>query len=576
MLDIYKARTQPLHVLGITSNTRYAGGPPYPILWCFLLVLILMTGFSRALADTRGRPSPVTAYDADGRSLGSVSFVNSCASVAQPFLRRGLALMHHMTFEDALEAFKLAQSLDSECAMAFWGAAMTHLHPLWPDSLSLEAQDEGKRWIAQARKAANSSERELAYIDVIAAYYTTEGGERAKLAAYRDKWQSVVDAWPEDLEARLFYARSILANASKQDKTYPLQREAGAIAEKVLQEIPDHPGAHHYIIHAYDVPPLAEKALEVARSYDNVAPENTHALHMTSHIFTQLGFWVESAEFNARALKASADRLSNGGISLHHLHALDFLVYAELQKANDREAAELQNYLNTLQAPFQDHIATANAFTAIPSRLALERRNWALAAKLDPRLPKTLSWSKYPYLIAMLDYSRALGAIHTGDLKAAAEFIERLGVLREAAVQLSGAYDWATQVAVREDSARAWLSFVQGDTELALTLIAQAAKTQVAIGRSPGSPGPILPALEIYGDMLLQLGEYARALSIYEISLEQSPGRFWSLYGAGRAAELAGDKGLATQYFTELVNNCPEPTASLAELNYARDFISAE
>ncbi len=544
---------------------------------CFLSAIALVLGVCSGVSEATESPSgQVTAYDADGESLGSVRFANSCTSRAQPLLVRGLALMHHMTFEEALEAFKAAQAVDPECAMAFWGAAMTHLHPLWPDSLSPESQAEGNGWITQARSAVNSSKRELAYVDVIAAYYETEGGERARLAAYRDGWRRVVEAWPDDVEARLFYARSILANASRRDKTYALQREAGSIAEKILAEIPDHPGAHHYIIHAYDVPPLAEAALDVARSYDKVAPENTHALHMTSHIFTQLGFWEESADFNARALKASAERLSKGEISLHHLHALDFLVYAELQRVNDAHAIEMFDYLGSLQPPYQDHIATANAFTAVPARLALERRNWALAANLDPHLPEQLSWSKYPYLMAMVEYARALGAIHTGDLTAAADSIQALRSLREAAAKVSGAYDWATQVAIREDSARAWLSFVKGDTESALSMMAKAAERQVAVGRAPGSPGPVLPALELYGDMLLRAGDYARALSIYEASLKQSPGRFWSLYGAGRAADLSGDKVLARQYFTQLLKNCPSPTVSIAELDYAREFISTK
>ena len=527
-------------------------------------------------SDEAAQPVPglITVYDEDGQSLGSVNFPNSCSDEAQPLLFRGLALVHHMTFEEALEAFSAAQAVDPECAIAFWGAAMTHVHPLWPDTIFPAAQIEGMTWLEQARRAGNTSARERAYIDAIAAYYETAGSEAERLAAYREGWSRVTDAWPDDIEARLFFALSLLAVAPIDDKTYTLQLEAGEIAEAVKAEIPDHPGAHHYIIHAYDFPPLAEDALETARNYDDVAPENSHALHMTSHIFTRLGLWDESTTFNIRAADAAADRLASGEVSMHHMHALDYLAYAALQQANDDQAIEVLDHLRSLDPPYQNHAATAYTFAAVPVRLALERRDWSGAAALEPRWPAQIPWQQYPHLVAIVEFGRALGAANSSDFATAESSIQRLGSLREAAEAVPGAYDWATQVAIQENAARAWLLHANDDIDSALEAMAVAAEMEAATEKNPVTPGPVLPAVELYGDMLLQNGDYADAREAYESALAQSPGRLWSLYGAGRSAELSGDSQAAADYFRRLLENCPNPTVTLSELNYAREFLA--
>ena len=538
------------------------------------LVIVACVPAEEAEEAQQADAAPVTAYDANGQSLGSVDFPNSCSADAQPLLLRGLALVHHMTFEESLEAFSAAQVADPECAIAYWGAAMTHVHPLWPDAILPEALIEGKAWLEQARGAAHSSDRELAYIDAIAAYYDTDGSESERLAAFREGWSRVAEAWPDDIEARLFHALSLLANAPIDDKTYALQLDAGAIAEAARAEVPDHPGAHHYIIHAYDFPPLAEDALETARNYDDVAPENSHALHMTSHIFTRRGLWEESTTFNVRAADAAADRLPTGEVSMHHMHALDYLAYAALQQGNDDQAIDVLDHLRSLAPPYQNHAATAYTFAAVPVRLALERRDWSTAAMLEPRWPEQLNWQQYPHLVAIVEFGRALGAVHTGDVAKAETSIQELASLREAASSVPGAYDWVTQVAIQEYTARAWLSHVQGDIAAALDAMAAAAEMEAATEKNPVTPGPVLPALELYGDMLLQSGDHAGAREAYEASLMQSPGRLWSLYGAGRAAELSGDIPAATDYFSVLLRNCSNSTVALAELDHAREFLA--
>ena len=517
---------------------------------------------------------PVTAYDAAGQSLGTVQFPNSCDASAQATLARGLALLHHMTYEDALVAFTAASDSDPDCAIAWWGAAMTHLHPLWPDTVPPAALDEGRAWLDRARAATHISTREAAYIDAVAAYYDTEGSELDRLAAFRDGWEQVSSDYREDVEAGLFHALSLLANASAADKTYALQLEAGAIAEAAKERIPDHPGAHHYIIHAYDFPPLAEDALETAYNYDDVAPENSHALHMTSHIFTRRGLWDESTTFNIRAADAAGERLASGEVSMHHMHALDYLAYAALQQANDAQAIEVLEHLRSLEPPFQNHAATSYTFAAVPVRLALERQDWTAAAALEPRWPADVPWDLFPHLVAIVEFGRALGAAHIGDTAKAEASIDALVALREAASALGGAYDWATQVAIQEHAARAWLAFSEDDLETALDEMQQAAELEAGTEKNPVTPGPVLPAQELTGDMLLASGNYADARRAYAAALVQSPGRLLSLFGAGRAAELAGDAEAAADYYRRLIDNCPNPTVELAALDHAQEFLA--
>ena len=280
-----------------------------------------------------------TAVDADGSALGTVRFPTSCTPEAQPLLERGLALLHHMNYIKARDAFMQATEIDVECAIAYWGAAMTHVHPLWPDTISPEGQKSGQELLNKATDAKHSSDRELAYVNALQGYYRENNrSEIERLRAFEDGWAIAHESNPRDLEASLFYALALTSTAATTDKTFAKQKMAGAIAEKVKEKIPQHPGAHHYIIHAYDNPMLAENALETARHYDEVAPENTHALHMTSHIFTRRGLWPESITFNRRAANAALDRTPAGEVSIHYLHALDYLAYAFLQQAQDQEA----------------------------------------------------------------------------------------------------------------------------------------------------------------------------------------------------------------------------------------------
>ena len=511
-----------------------------------------------------------------GEPLGTIHFPTSCSPEAQEHLEQGLALLHHMTYMQAEGSFRAAAEADPECAIAFWGVAMTYAHPLWPDVVPPEKLTAGRELLDQAANAASTSEREQAYIEALRGYYGAEGDDLAeidRLNAYLAGWAAVHEAFPDDLEAALFHALGLLGTAPTTDKTYQNQRAAGAITEAVLVELPKHPGAHHYTIHAYDFPPLAEAALETARSYDEVAPENSHALHMTSHIFTRRGLWPESITFNVRAEKAARDRTPSGMISMHRMHALDYLAYAYLQQADDIEAEEVLEIMRGLEPPFHNHAATAYSFAAVPSRIALERHAWDEAAAVEAGWPAEVSWDLYPHLLAIPHFAQAMGAARTGDFVEAEAAIAELARLEEAAGKLPGAYDWAIQVEIQKLAAQAWLAYEHGDQEAALELMAEAAEKEAATEKNPVTPGEVLPARELYGDMLLAAEDYAGALREYEGALERSPNRFNSLFGAGRAAELASDEEAAAGYYRQLLEIAAEATGDRPELDHAREYI---
>ena len=511
------------------------------------------------------------ALSADGKPLGTVRLPTSCDAGVQADLERGLALLHHMTYDQAETVFRWAAETDPDCAIAYWGTAMTFVHPVWPDTVPDEKLIAGQELLDQAAAAQHSSERERAYIAALQAYYGDSGSEQQRLNRYADGWATVHRDYPDDPEAKLFYALALLATASMSDKSYEKQQAAGALAEEVRAEIPGHPGAHHYIIHSYDSPPLAQRALAAARSYGDLAPENSHALHMTSHIFTRRGLWADSIDFNQRAADASGDRTSAGMVSLHHLHALDYLVYAHLQTADDEAALEVLKQIEAMEPPYEKHSVTAYAFAALPARYALERQDWDAAATVAVGWPDGVPWQKYPHLVAIQEFARALGAARSGDLQAAESAINELATLQQQAAALNSAYDWGIQVAIQKTGAEAWLRYGHGDVDQALDLMRQAAEMESSTEKSPVTPGEVLPARELYGDMLLATGRYTEAQEQYEAALDRSPNRFNSLFGAGRAAELSGDQDTAASYYQQLLEICADARGDRPHLDHARN-----
>ena len=551
-------------------------GPRFCLVVCLTVAGLGVGCSSETDTPSAGAVGGTEVLSADGKPLGNVSFPTSCDDSARELLERALALLHHMTYVEAGSTFRAAAEADPDCAIAYWGAAMTYVHPLWPDVVSDENLARGQELLERAMTASHRSEREDAYVEALRAYY--RGGEPSsemeRLLGFLEGWADVHSQFPDDVEASLFYALAQLATAPASDKSYEKQKEAGAIAEKVGARIPGHPGANHYTIHAYDVPPLAERALDAARHYGAVAPENSHALHMPSHIFTRLGLWPESIAYNLRAADASSERSPASSVSMHHFHALDYLAYAHLQTADDVAARQVFDAVQALEEPFQNHAGTAYTLAAVPSRYALERHQWSEAADVEVRGPDGVPWDQYPHLEAIPYFARALGSARTGDIAAAQKAIAELARLQEAASSLNMAYDWGIQVEIQRTAAEAWLAYEGGDKDRALELMRKAAEMEGSTEKNPITPGEVLPASELFGDMLLASGQYDEARQQYEAALARSPNRFNSLYGAGRAAELASDSERAARFYGKLLENCPEPTGERAELDHARAFIS--
>jgi len=508
--------------------------------------------------------------------LGTVHFPVSCNAEAQAQFQRAVAMQHSFWFEEAGKAFAAVTATDPGCAMGYWGIAMSLYHPLWdpPDTTVLQ---QGWAAVAQAKAVGAKTDRERDYVAAIETFYKDwdKRDHRTRALAYEKAMEQVSLRYPEDREAAVFYALALDATAPPTDKTYANQKKAGAILEQVFTAQPNHPGVAHYIIHSYDYPPLADRALAAARSYAKIAPAVPHALHMPSHIFIRLGLWQESIHSNrasAAAAKEYGLKTFPGSVWDQELHALDYLAYAYLQSAQEREAKGVLDELKAMQKAEPESGASAYAFTAIPARYALERRAWAEAASLTLS-PSTFPWSRYRWAEANVYFARALGAARSSNTASAQKEVEQLQSLRDTLAEAKQSY-WADQVEVQRRAAAAWLAQAEGKSEEALQLMRSAADLEDATEKHPVTPGSVVPARELLGDLLLELKQPAQALSEFEASLRASPNRFNGLSGAARAAQLAGDTEKARSYYAKLVSLSEHGDSARAELTEAQTFLA--
>jgi hypothetical protein len=494
-----------------------------------------------ALAALTLAPVPLAARQdhAHGEMLGTVQFPVSCTAPAAAEARRGLALLHHMTYEAAAEAFAGAVKADPRCAMGYWGQAMAVIHPLWSAPPSVEKFARGAALLEEARRRAKAGGWEADWIAATQAYFAAGRGAREapNLQALARGWTAVHEAHPGDVEAAAFHALTLLPTADPADKSHLVRRRAGAVAESVLARVPDHPGAHHYVIHANDVPEMANDAVRVAHAYSRLAPEVPHALHMPSHIFVRTGDWDNVIDWNRRSAEAALARPVGDSLSVHYLHALDYLAYGYLQQGRDAEARQVAATLAAIRQPMQTEGAVPYTLAAVPARLALERQDWKAAAALEARMPADYPWDRFPAMEALTHFAVALGAARTGDLPRAQRAVARLAELRAAAAAASPY--WAKQIEIQRLAAEAWLEFAAGRKDEALTAMQQAAELEATTDKHPITPGELLPASELLGDMLLQLKRPKEALAAYQEALARSPGRRNAL----RGVERAGGKG---------------------------------
>ena len=563
------------------SGTRFHLGPP-ALAWVLMAAVAACSPGSETPADETEAPNSATfdlsrasqVFDAGGTSLGTVAFDTSCQAADD--VRLGLALLHHMTYAEAARTFQRVGTEDPSCVMAPWGVAMSYLHPLWPDVPTPEQLDRGWELLQDARALGTASPREAALVEALEAYYRdgNERTERQRLTTYAEAWERVAATYPQDAEVALFEALSMIAVTLGVPERVDERVGAGLVAEQVLEAIPDHPGAHHYVIHAYDIPAAAEQALPAARRYGAVAPANSHALHMTSHIFTRRGIWRESIDYNRRAADAAWEEPIAGQVSHHYLHAVDYLIYAHLQRGADDDARAVLSEVGSVEGPVVNHAASAYTFAAAAARYALERHAWDEAADIRAREPAAIPWDAYPYLEAIPVFAKALGSALIGDLAAAREATSKLADLAAASEATSVAYDWATQVRIQELAARAWTAYAQNSRDEAISLMTEAAELEASTEKNPVTPGEVLPAGELLGDMLLAAGRPAEALQAYVAAMERTPNRFNSLYGAARAAEAAGMNETAADYYGRLVAVAGDSTTRRRELERARSFVS--
>ena len=499
----------------------------------------------------------------DPAGLGTVSFAVTCSDDVAADFAVGVAMLHSFWFQAADSTFSDIAQRDPQCAMAHWGRAIAMMgNPMTRAAPTGAALAEGGAAIARAQElAGDASPRERMYIAAALAYYADHEtrDHLTRMRAMEDAFAALHAAHPDDMEAVIFHARTMVANAAPDDKTFKAQIAAAEMMQPLFARHPEHPGLAHYLIHAYDAPPLAERATDAAFAYADIAPSAPHALHMPSHIFTRLGYWDESIETNQRSAQAEPDPDAA-------VHPMDYMVYAYLQEGRDAEAYEVVSRAVQNDDRLYGGLLGYN-FTAMPARYALERDAWADAAQL--RVPV----GALPYVEAITRFARAVGAARSGSAEQAARETEALSALAQK-LEGSDPY-WTTIVNAQRLAASAWIEHARGNDEEAVRLAAEASALEGSVEKHPVTPGPLLPARELEADLLLELGRPADALVAYQATLEVEPRRARALAGAARAAMAAGDLDAAERHYRSLVEVMANATAERPALQEARAFLAA-
>jgi hypothetical protein len=534
------------------------------------VALVLMLGSSAALAVAQHDDHGGSAAGAE--KLGKVHFENSCSAAVGQEFDHAMALLHSFEFARATVGYQTVLKGDASCGMAEWGIAMATWGNPFAGLRAPNVLQTGLAASERAQKVGAKTEREREYIGAVMLLYKDADrlDHRARTLAYEKAMEQIYKKYPKDREAAAFYALAVDQTAPPTDKTYANQLKAAAILEQLFKVEPEHPGVTHYLIHSYDVPPLAPRGLVYARRYANLAPDAPHALHMPAHTFTRVGSWQESIETNIRSHDAAIKVKGSG----EAMHAMDYMTYAYLQTGQDAAAKKVLDELETLIVGGTPTGAAAGApgpaagfpAAAIPARYAIEREAWADAANL------TVRPSNLPYIEAITHFARALGAARSGNPDAAKPAIARLVELRDKEIEAKDEY-WTTQVDIERQSAEAWVLWARGSKEAALKAMAASAALEDTTEKSAVTPGPFAPARELYAEMLMANNEPAKALVEFEANLKKEPNRFKSVYGAGRAAELSGNAQKAKTYYAQLVKICergdkPDRTA----LSHARSL----
>ena len=483
--------------------------------------------------------------------IGTVDFRVACDEAVRADFDRALALKHHMMYVQARREFSAIKERAPDCGMAHWGVAATLFQPLWgtrPDDAELE------RGARNSERAAElvSDPREQALVAAVNAFFAEPN------AAFWDRLHGWIDGmaeahrdFPDDLDIAALQGLALLTLAQQADDRHALHDEAEAILRRAWEQEPAHPGAIHYSIHATDADGRERNALDMVDSYAAIAPHTAHALHMPSHIHVRLGYWPEVIDWNARSADAALRDPVNGSVSHHYIHAIDYMVYAHLQRGEDEQADSLFEQV-VARDPHQASFISAYHFAAMPARLAVERRDWASAANLSPRTPEYLPWDQSHWPESMSWYAIGLGAVNTGDLERATEAEARLQALAKQA-RAADESRMANYIEADRKVLSGWLANAKGEPDEAIKLMRRAAELEADVEKHPVEPGSLQPANEALGDLLMQLEKPEQALNAYRASQGIWPGRYRTLLGAARAARAIGDDDSAGEYYAELL-----------------------
>jgi tetratricopeptide (TPR) repeat protein len=530
-----------------------------------LAIAVVALSLSVGTALQAGAPATATTPE----QLGQVNFPVSCAGEAPAKFHRAMALYHSFDWKRGQAAFTEIATIDPRCGMAYWGLAMIAAdNPFgWPVSLKLQ---EGAEAIQKAKEVGAATPRERDYIAALAVLYTDHATvpHRQRALAYEQAMEKLAATYPDDVEARILYALVVSGNHDLNDKTFARPLKAASLLEPLFAEYPQHPGVAHYLIHSYDYPPIASKGVEAAKRYSQIAPDAPHAQHMPAHIFTRVGAWRESVASNQASVAAAK------GNRRYIPHGWDYMVYASLQMADDAGADKVGAEARAIDALNAPSFSEVFGVTAIPARLALERGRWVEAAKLElhPAVSEA-DRKRYPQAEAINAFARALGAARSGDAAGARREIERLNALQQTLSERKLAY-WAEQLEIQAQVATAWALHAEGKHEEALAAMRAAADHEDRTEKHVVTPGPIMPARELLGELLMELGQPAQALLQYEASIAKEPNRFRGLYGAGLAAERTGDLARARGHFEKLVAMSASSNGARTELAHARQVLS--
>jgi tetratricopeptide (TPR) repeat protein len=540
-----------------------------------LAVLCIVIG--RVIASLDPAMASAASSDAHaGHKLGKVNFSVSCSEEAQTEFNRAVALLHHMTYPQAREAFHRVAAIDSKCAMAHWGVAMTLFQPLWPTRPSPKALARGWEEVQKANALKPPTERERLFLAAAETFFYDPASPDywLRIRRWEQAMEKVYDRFPDDPEAGAFYALAHLATAPVDKISREHSDRAARILLRIYQQNPDHPGAMHYLVHANDVPGRERESLEITRKYEAVAPDNPHALHMPTHIYTRLGDWDGSIRGNLRAADAALKYPAgeHGEFVWDEFpHAIEYLIYAYLQKgADDQAAAQLKRLRRTehLEPTFKlaFHLASTQA------RYALERRAWNEAMSIGPRDPVNLDWDHFTWAEAIARFARGLGAAHLGKTDETKAEVKRLEELEQATRQAKEEL-FARNIQVLRLELSAWLFHMQGQEESSVARMREAVDLETSTPKAAVTPGPILPALELLGDLLMEQRQPSEALVAYKRSIELYPRRFNSLLGAARAARARDDKSAAQAFYKQVLEVANRGTRQ-PELTEAQNHVA--